>query len=330
VIIQCVSTAADGTWGNFHSFGSSVSADGRYVAFSSMAWDSDVNYDMFVKDRLTGEVWRVSTAADGTSVSSYPGCLDPSISADGRYVAFETGWDTEVYVSDRLRGEVSRASIAADGGEIGGGANPCLSADGRYVVFQSQGKILLKDLQNSDLLPVSIAADGTPANGHNENATVSADGRYVAFRSYASNLVPGDTNDVSDILVKDRLTGEVWRASSASDGSGANDHSDNPAISADGRFIAFESAASNLVSGDTNGCVDIFVADRVTGEIRRASTSADGMEADAACTQPALTADGRYLAFVSDASNLVPHATNGGTDIFVKDLVSGEIRCVLK
>jgi Tol biopolymer transport system component len=172
---------------------------------------------------------------------------------------------------------------------------------------------------------VSVASDSTQGNDNSWDPSISADGRYVAFFSHASNLVPGDTNNTLDVFVHDRLTGQTTRVSVASDGTEGNGDSFVGSISADGRYVAFASWASNLVPGDTNGRSDIFVHDRVTGQTTRVSVASDGTEGNGdswGC--PSISADGRYVAFASWASNLVPGDTNGRSDIFVHDRVTGQ------
>jgi hypothetical protein len=147
---------------------------------------------------------------------------------------------------------------------------------------------------------------------------ISADGRYVAFGSYASNLVPEDTNHVSDVFVRDMQAGITSRASVASDGAQANAASFSVAISADGRYVTFDAGASNLVAGDTNGVWDVFMRDRQAGTTSRVSVSADGAQANAYSYAPAISADGQYVAVVSYASNLVADDTNNTNDVFVR------------
>ena len=166
---------------------------------------------------------------------------------------------------------------------------------------------------------VSVASDGTQANGDSGDPAMSSDGRYVAFWSVASNLVAGDTNGYADIFVRDRQLGVTTRVSVASDGAQGDGISTRPAISGDGRYVTFASTASNLVSGDTNGVSDLFVHDRLTGATQRVSMAFDGSQANADSGESAMTADGRYIAFTSYASNLVANDTNGGWDIFVFD-----------
>ena len=175
---------------------------------------------------------------------------------------------------------------------------------------------------------VSIATGGAPGQGDvvGYKPAVSADGRVVAFASYAANLVAGDTNDTIDVFVHDRQSGVTTRVSVGSDGAQGNAISEAPALSADGRYVAFESAASTLVPGDTNGTIDVFVHDRVTGTTSRESIATDGSPTvgfGAASQHPSLSADGRFVAFASSSSALVAGDTNNTTDIFVRDRSTG-------
>jgi Tol biopolymer transport system component len=148
---------------------------------------------------------------------------------------------------------------------------------------------------------------------------ISADGRFVAFWSNADNLVVGDTNGASDVFVHDRETGVTERISVDSAGNQGNNDSLEPAISADGRFVAFLSGADNLVSGDTNGNLDIFVHDRETDVTERVSVDSVGNQGNNHSLEPAISADGRFVAFRSYANNLVPGDTNSTADVFVHD-----------
>ena len=183
---------------------------------------------------------------------------------------------------------------------------------------------------------VSVNSAGNEGNGSSSGQSMTPDGRYVAFASDASNLVPNDTNGARDVFVHDRQTGVTERVSVDSTGAEANGLSSGGSISADGRYVAFVSSATNLVLGDTNGVSDIFVNDRQTGVTKRVSVwgTFGGGQANGWSGSPAISGDGRYVAFQSDASNLVAGDTNtcpwfytgGGStdpgtcpDIFVHD-----------
>ena len=153
-----------------------------------------------------------------------------------------------------------------------------------------------------------------PGNETSRSPSISGDGRFVAFSSLADNLVEGDTNEKMDIFVFDRAQGKLDCLTRGGDG-----HSFNPVVSANGRFVAFVSQATNLVAGDLNGHEDVFMHDRRTGQTWRASIDSLGREAEGRSGSPALSADGRFLAFESAAENLVPDDTNASRDIFVRD-----------
>src|SRR5207247_1588614 len=151
--------------------------------------------------------------------------------------------------------------------------------------------------------------------------------RFLAFASDATSLVPGDTNGNTDVFVHDRQTGTTERVSVDSAGHEGNGYSQQPAISADGRFVAFTSDATNLVPGDTNGVTDVFVHDRQTGTTERVSVDSAGNQGDRrsgnSLSRPAISAGGRFVAFASDATTLVPGDTNGDVDVFVHDRETG-------
>ena len=340
-----VSVASDGTQANGGSFTPSISADGRYVAFASIAvnlvsGDTNGVQDIFVHDRQTGQTTRVSVASGGAQANGPS--FDPSISADGRYVAFaslatnlvsgDTNNEQDIFVHDRQTGQTTRVSVATGGGQANlASSDPSISADGRYVAFESiasnlvsgdtnnTGDIFVHDRQTGATTRVSIGPGGTQANRGSLAPSISADGRYVAFHSSATNLVSGVTNGTTHIFVHDRQTGATTRVSVASDGTEGNSGSNDPSISANGRYVAFQSQANNLVSGDTGFITDIFIHDRQTGVTTRVSIAFDGTEANNVSSAPSISADGRYIAFESNASNLVDGDTNGTQDIFVHD-----------
>ncbi|WP_123927735.1 S-layer homology domain-containing protein [Thermodesulfitimonas autotrophica] len=166
---------------------------------------------------------------------------------------------------------------------------------------------------------VSLTNGGAEANGDSYHPSISADGRYVAFTSDADNLVAGDTNRVADVFVYDRETRRIERVSVADSGQQGNGSSYLPSISANGRYVAFVSEADNLVAGDKNRKPDVFVFDRTTRTIERVSVSSSGTEGNGEHLFPSISADGRFVAFVSDSDNLVADDTNKKADVFIYD-----------
>ncbi|MBL4919442.1 PD40 domain-containing protein, partial [Tabrizicola sp. DMG-N-6] len=183
--------------------------------------------------------------------------------------------------------------------------------------------VFVHDRVTGETTRVSVASDGTEGNFFSANSSISGDGRYVAFQSNSINLVSGDTNGSDDIFVHDRVTGQTTRVSVASDGTQGNNASTLPNISANGRYVTFVSAAATLVPGDTNNVSDIFVHDRVTGQTERVSVATNGTQADNFSTSPSISDDGRFVAFTSNATTLVPGDTNNVLDVFVHDRQTG-------
>ncbi|MCB0978177.1 MAG: PD40 domain-containing protein [Acidimicrobiales bacterium] len=212
---------------------------------------------------------------------------------------------------------------------------PSTSGDGRYVAFESEAEnlvpgdsnldndVFVRDVVARTTIRASVANDGSQGNANSLRPSISSDGRYVAFSSAASNLVPDDTNGSIDVFVRDVVAGTTTRVSVAGDGTEGDRGSDGPEITADGRYVTFYSYASNLVPGDSNGTADVFVRDRMTGTTTRVSVAGDGEEGDGNSTNTSISDDGRYVAFYSYASNLVPGDTNGTGDVFVRDLTAG-------
>jgi len=235
--------------------------------------------------------------------------------------------------------ETTLVSVHTDGTQgdnVSSGAS--ISAHGRYVAFVSAASTIVSGDTNSALdvfvhdrrtgttARVNLGGNGQQANGSSYEVSISANGRYVAFGSDASNLVRGDTNRASDVFVYDRQTGTTTRVSVRSNGKQANRRSYTPSISADGRYVAFDSKATNLVRSDTNGAPDVFVHDRQSGKTTRVSLRSDGHQANRDNSAPSISGDGRYVAFYSKASNLVRRDTNGKWDAFVHDRLSGTTR----
>ena len=184
--------------------------------------------------------------------------------------------------------------------------------------------IFLHDRDSGTTIRVSVDSNGFEANNHSEYPDVDEDGEFVVFSSEATNLVPNDTNGFRDIFVHDRITGNTVRVSKDSIGNEANWFSDIIIeISGNGRYIAFASNATNLVQNDTNGFRDIFVHDQQTGTTERVSIASDGSQANLFSERPSISDDGRYVAFMSHATNLDPNDTTGARDVFIHDRTLG-------
>ncbi|HYO60932.1 MAG TPA: hypothetical protein VEU29_03430 [Actinomycetota bacterium] len=353
---EFVSVRSTGTQANRSSEAPSLSHTGRYVAFTTdatnLAIKGDRNgvEDVFVYDRNEGRTNRASIRSDlgEANGSSH----DPSISANGRFVAFtsnasnlaikgDNNGDSDVFVHDRTTLKTNRVSISSRLKEGNSSSfSPSISGDGRLVTFVSYANNLVRRDTNrrADVfvynratrktIRISIASDGTQANGDSSAPMFSPDGGFVAFHSNASNLVDDDSNNMTDVFVHDLSTGETERVSRGMAGSEANGESFIPAISGDGRYVAFQSWASNLVPGDTNGTpntyqgIDVFRYDRQTGQTERVSVGNDGEQANGPSNDPgddpSISYDGRYVCFASAASNLVEDDTNGAYDVFVR------------
>jgi tricorn protease-like protein len=179
--------------------------------------------------------------------------------------------------------------------------------------------VFMRDRKTGKTRRVSVRSNGTQGNGPSSIPDISNSGRFVVFLSSASNLVPGDSNGVADIFVRDRKKDKTSRVSTRSNGGQANGASNFPKISADGRFVTFESAATNLVSGDSNGLTDIFVKDRKSGKTRRVSVRSNGAQPNATSSFADISSNGRYVTFTSSATNLVAGDTNAAGDVFLHD-----------
>jgi Tol biopolymer transport system component len=286
-VTALLSVASDGAPGNADSFAPSLSADGSTVAFASLATnfsgpDAVHVVNVFVRDQRTGRTERISEGLGDTDTDG--DSKSPSVSADGSAVAFESS------ASNLVPGDANGVSDV-------------------FVRDRATGRTTL----------VSVDSDGQPGNEGSFTPSISADGRYVAFASEATALVPGDHNRAEDVFVHDRRTGKTIKVSAGSDGRPANGNSYSPAISADGRFVAFASEATNLVRADTNGATDIFVHDLATGRTVRVSVASNGAEADSDAFTPSISGDGRFVAFVTDAGNLRSGDGNRASDVFVHD-----------
>lgn len=298
-----VSQSSLGVVSNAQSRATAISRNGRFVAFSSLGdnlvpGDTNGTFDVFVRDMLLGETKRVSVSsvgAQGNDASglenSWPHWKTLSISSDGDIVAFE-------------------------------------SSASNLVAGDTNGKkdIFIHNLKSGVTQRVSVSTQGIECNVECIRPSLSSDGASIAFASEANNLVPGDTNNAKDVFVRDINAAITTRVSVSSAGTQSNAYSDFPDMSGDGRFIAFQSYANNLVVDDTNGRDDVFVKDRLSGQTERWSVSATGMQTNHGSYEPCISSDGNIVCFTTSASNIiVPDANGSDMDVIVRNGATGSL-----
>lgn len=238
-----------------------------------------------------------------------------------------------VVFSSQLSAQTEIVSVADDGSHANAGAgDPSISDDGNVVAFSSSSDnlvagdmngvtdVFIRDRAAGTTRRVSISSTGVEGNGASYDASVSGDGNFVVFASAATNLTVGDANGVVDIFIHDIGAGLTSRVSRSA--AGANGPSFTPCVTSEGRYVAFSSDATNLVSADTNGARDVFVRDRVAGTTERASVKSNGAQANSGCFFPSMSRDGRYVAFSTWATNL-DSADVAWSDIYVRDRIAG-------
>jgi Tol biopolymer transport system component len=279
---------------DFHCRAPAIAASGRFVAFATLARNLGgaigPSWNVYVRDRKLGRTKLVSVGRGGAAQDGWSG--DPSISADGRLVAFASN-STNLVVGDRNQ---------------------------KIDVF-------VRDLRLGTTRLVSLGLGGRQANRASDHPVLSGDGGHVAFSSGATNLVPRDRNEKVDVFVRDLESGRTELTSVATDGAQGNDASgyeeEGLAISRDGRFVAFASGATNLVAGDRNGVVDVFLRDRARGTTELVSVGPGRVQGDGSSGYVAIglavSPDGRFVAFSSDATNLAPRDAASWTDVFLHD-----------
>ena len=360
---ELVSVNSNGIQGNNDSASPAIAPDGSAVAFQSDATnlvgvsgfgcdetklDTNNLTDVFLHNNF-GRTIRSSVSSEqfgdceeGNNVST-----EPSVARDGLEVAFDSAasnlvsndtnstWDVFTHSSNFTQ-DIS----VNDSNQIGNASStsPAISHNGFYVAFDSAATNLVSGDTNNmrdifisngwNPVRVSLSVFGLQANNHSYDPAIGGDGRYVAFDSVASNLVFNDTNNSFDVFVHDRDADEdgifdepgatsLTRVSLSSNNIEGNDTSWYVAMSWNGRYVAFESDATNLVNNDSNATRDIFVRDRQTGQTIRTSIAADGTEADGSSFRVAISDDGNFVTFYSNATNLVANDNNSVADIFV-------------
>lgn len=354
--IKRVSVDSNGVGGNDYSLVSSISADGRFVAFVSnssnlVPGDTNGAQDIFVCDNQSGQTERVSVSSTGVENPNGAGS-EVKISPNGRYVAFiahsttlvpKEQASTDVYLRDRWENTTILANTSS-AGVMGNGVSfyASFGSSENFVSFTSyannlvpedhnnRNDIFIRNLQSGDVERVSVASDGTEGDGDSYGtswvgSSVSSDGNFVIFRSSSTNLISGETNNIPGIYIRDRLnktTKKVLSAIDSNQGFGVESLS----IGADGNSVIFSSITKNLVPGDNDDFVDIFVYDIPTGTIKSLSDSINETGSGHwHAMGPSVSADGRYVVFSSDASDLVPEDSGAKFDIFVYDLTTDRI-----
>ncbi|MBF2076368.1 MAG: PD40 domain-containing protein [Synechococcales cyanobacterium C42_A2020_086] len=373
-LVYAVSVSSDEGYGNRSSEEPVISTDGRFIVFSSDATnlvpgDTNGETDLFRRDTIAGTTIRVSLDSNGNQVpaGSNDVLYRHSLSADGRFVAFQSnaqlaGVPTphkDIFVRDVVAGTTTIVSVNSSGQQANlDSFAPSISADGRFVAFDSlasnlvagdtfnSSDVFVHDRLTGTTTLVSANSQGQKGSGVSANesvafqsragdAVISPNGRYVVFESSYTNLVPNDTNGVTDVFMRDLQTGITTRISVDSNGNQANGSSaigyvKSSAISADGRYVVFQSVANNLVPGDTNNAQDVFVRDTVAGTTTRVSVNSRGEEPVAgflgtASYDGTISADGSRIVFISNGRNLTdtPSSTSVGFDkIYLRDFGS--------
>lgn len=321
--------------GNKRSYGPSLSADGAFVAFESLAsnlseGDGNNVSDVFLRDRAAGATLRVSAPAGGGDANG--ASYRPSISGDGGFVAFcsrasnlvadDTNGVADVFFWERATGAISRiavpgASEAASGGCLRVATNNAANIVAFTAVTDGSAGVFVHDRQTGTTTPLDPEANGPSGTG---GLSVSGDGRLVAFDSVADNLIADDSNRSRDVFVRDLDAGTTSRVSVRSSGSQlpGDSGSSGVSVSRDGRFVVFGSTARGVVPGDSNGHEDIFRRDLLAGQTLIASVNVFGESANNSSYSPAVSADGLVVAFTSLAANLIAGDVNRQPDVFMR------------
>lgn len=328
-----------------------ISSDGRYVAFVSKSTNfipapSPQLIQIYLRDRDTpSATYLISADSNNPNLEGNATSYSPSISGDGRYVAFASAANNlvsgdlnnqvDIFVRDRVNNTTTRVSVDTAGNESNDASYfTDISADGRYVVFHSGASnlvpgdtnsasdVFLHDQDTGTTSRISINTAGLEGNFKSEAPSISADGNYITFISHATNLDPLDPTqnllDGDDIYLHNRMTGQTTLVSVNTAGAKGNGRSYWPSISGDGQYVTFYSSATNLVTNDTNGLQDIFLRDLQSSITSRISVSTLGLESMGGDSyEPTISANGRYIAFRSQATNLVSNDTNNTDDVFV-------------
>jgi uncharacterized delta-60 repeat protein len=352
VSLRRLGPSDEGQQWNGDVYASGVSAIGRFALLSAKATnlvpnDTNGKQDIFRYNLQTNAIQRVSLGYDGAEPNE--DCFGQAISDDGQIIAFRSrstnlvpGTTTSVdrlYVYDCQTGVLRCAgqlSVSASPSDLYYGGVAQLSGNGQYLAFGSEvgltsddtngiSDVYCYDVQTGALKCITAGCDDAFANGPSWIGGVSGNGRYMAFSSRASNLVPNDWNDRSDIFVYDRETRELERVSISNDGEEGNGTSDRPTISSDSRYVLYSSLASNMVPGDTNESQDLFLYDRLSHTTQRVTVTTHGNQANGHTETHWISADGGTILISSRATNLVPNDSNGAEEPFLVTIPRGAV-----
>lgn len=327
-------------------YGAVVELDGHRLLTTAIHKDGN-GAAYFFQDSCKpdpGSLTRASVSSSGNEAND--ASKNVRVSGDGRWIAFQsdasnlvpndTNGERDIFVRDLLTGTIERVSVDSSGAQASGASlTPELSFDGRWVVFASQASDLVAgdangktdifrhDRNTGQTVLVSVDSNGVQADLSCARPGISADGLFIAFDSRASTLAPGDLNGERDVFVHELSTGATTRVSVGPAGAEGNGESRQGRLSGAGHYVVFDSWASTLVAGDTNGARDIFVHDLLTGQTTLQSVSTAGSPGNGDSSFASISSDGQLIAFHTKSTNLV--ASSGpSSKILVRDLQTGQ------
>ena len=353
--VELISHDLNGSHANLNSTSPAISTHGRYTAFISFASDiviGDTNgaSDAFLWDARNSRNWLVTKGFDDAPANGNTSA--PAIGASGRWVVYssnatnlvrgDTNNAADIFVTDMRRGKTKLISASPAGAPANGPSLvPAITGDGRYITYASDASNLVTDDPNGHerdvfrfdtdtgtTILISRSASGGGADDASYSSAISADGNVVTFQSDATNLVSGDTNGASDVFAYDVTAASTSVVSADVSGASADGASFQPFISADGRYVSFTSAASDLVPDDANADWDGFLRDRTTGTTRALSVTPDGQPADGRSQFAVVSQDGAWATFLSNASDLGLPARDGVSQVYLQNLATGALTLV--
>lgn len=352
--------------GSYHAF---ASADARYIGFISLATNiveevvtadtrclpSLLCIDVFLHDRVANTTIRLSDGMDGLQANN--SSFEPQLSSDGQTVHFTSHADDLVpgdtnfangyygvdgFVWHRGTQQITRETLRSDGEQISTNSYSYMPGAGTHIYFQTDApsvvpgvvadeiEVYRRDLATGVVTHIPLAHNNNRMNGKLINLQADNAGRYVVFTSYSDNILSNDTNGVQDVFVHDTQSGVTRLVSRTPSGQFPNGDSGAPMVSPNGTHIVFRSAASNLVTGDTNGVSDVFMYAISSQQVTRVSVTESGGQANGRSKDPAVCNDGKFISFASGASNLIAGDTNDQYDVFLQHVESGAMVAVTR